>query len=477
MLSRLRRNKFARNLVGYSIVSIVAFAIGFIATPIQTRLYNPEALGTISIFQSTLGLLSVIVIGGQDQAFARFYFDTDEKDNLLSVNMVVSGLSFLILSCAVTIFAKQVSVVSFGVENTYSIILCTACTLPYIVIRMATQLYRMKNDIKGYTAFSICMNLITKIGVIGIAFINPSANAWTTAYVGAYYIIAIVIAFIQIRKYRIKISFKQKWALYSSQLSFGLPLLFSSFAFMLIAWIPRTILSQIKGLYEVGIYASAISLASAINLVDNGFNAYFGVYFYENYKHDCGEINVIHHMLTYISAVAMLLLTLLGPIIIFILGDRYRAAQGAFPFLVCANILCAISETTVHGIDISNKTNKHILISSISAAVGSVCTFLFASVMGATGAAIGYCASMITFFYLRAYYGLRIVKVVHDVWLTTVSIAVMLFVAFINYYISDFWIRSIICVAIITLITVIYGLYLHKRKNTIREIFKNEKYS
>ncbi|MDD3228960.1 MAG: oligosaccharide flippase family protein [Oscillospiraceae bacterium] len=464
------KNKFIPRLAGYSMASIAIFVISFIAVPLMTRLYSPAELGMISLFQSVLGIFLVVVLVGQDQAFTRFYFEVGEKDKLLSVNLRICLFAWL-LTLGITIaLAAQISKIALGEVNKYAIIMCALGTLPSLIVRMSTQLYRVKNATKAYVIFNIITNVTTKIGIVAIALVSPRANVWLTTYIIIYTLIAIIITIVQIKKYHLKFHFKANKELTRELRRFGSPLLVSSFVYLLIAWLPKAILSNVADMAEVGIFASAIALAAAINLVENGLNTYFSVYFYENYKTDKGEVNLIHHGLVAISCIVMIMMTMCGPFIVLLVGDKYRPAIVSFPFVVCANIFYAASETTVHGIDVKKKTYLHVVISALSAITGGVVTFLAAKNLGAVGAAMGYCSALVAFFFLRTILGQKELKLVHDLWLTAIGFIAMLWCATINAFFSEWTMRHYMECAILLGIAIIYLCYFRKKTAALKHI-------
>ena len=46
------KQTFLKNMVGFSMVTWISFVLGFIASPISTRLFPTEELGRLSLFSS-----------------------------------------------------------------------------------------------------------------------------------------------------------------------------------------------------------------------------------------------------------------------------------------------------------------------------------------------------------------------------------------------------------------------------------------
>ena len=55
---------------------MISFALGFIATPISTRLFAPAELARVSMFGTYTSLFCSVCYLGLDQAFVRFFRET-----------------------------------------------------------------------------------------------------------------------------------------------------------------------------------------------------------------------------------------------------------------------------------------------------------------------------------------------------------------------------------------------------------------
>lgn len=70
------KQRFLKNMVGFSMVTWISFALGFIATPISTRLFAPAELARVSMFGTYTSLFCSVCYLGLDQAFVRFFRET-----------------------------------------------------------------------------------------------------------------------------------------------------------------------------------------------------------------------------------------------------------------------------------------------------------------------------------------------------------------------------------------------------------------
>lgn len=468
----MRLHGFLKNVVGFSISSIAAFVIGFASTPIMTRLYSPEELSRISMFLSAMGVMLVIVYFGQDQSFARYYHEVDDKNQLFSVNLSIIFVSWIITFTVTMGFVSVISEIIFSEINVPATLLCVFSTLPMAIIRMSSQLYRMQNKTKAYVVQAIALNFTTKVLVIVSAFISPDYNCYVVVYTVVAVILSVVFIAYQITRKNVSITFDIRKENIAVQFRFGFPLLVSSFAYQLYSFIPRAVLLNSEtGAYEVGIYAAATSLASAINVVQAGFQTYFGAYVYETYKKDDGRINRIHHAIMFVSCSAMFVLSIFSGPIAMLLGSGYSHAARVFPILLIPPVLVNISETVVYGINIANKTALHIVIAVAAASVSYLATVVLVPTLHVVGAALGYSVASLVFYLLRSHWGLKYYAVVNSKWLTHVAIAFLFFAPLTNWYFADsFKVRHALLIASYC---VLVAIYCFKFEGAIRKMVRS----
>ena len=75
----MNKNLF-KKFMEYGIGSIITLLLGFISSPIITRLISPEENGKFSMFNTVIDLLLVIIVLGLDQSYVRYYYEEDENN-------------------------------------------------------------------------------------------------------------------------------------------------------------------------------------------------------------------------------------------------------------------------------------------------------------------------------------------------------------------------------------------------------------
>ena len=86
-----------KKLFSFSIGSIAALLIGVISTPIITRLIEPSEYGIATIFMTIGSLVSIISLAGLDQAFVRFFYETNRVNLLRKAVTLSIGITAILV--------------------------------------------------------------------------------------------------------------------------------------------------------------------------------------------------------------------------------------------------------------------------------------------------------------------------------------------------------------------------------------------
>lgn len=427
-------NGLFKKFIEFAIGNGVVLLLGFISSPIITRIISPEELGKSSMFTTFTSLMIVIVMMGIDQAYIRYYYDEDEevRGGLLGKSLSITiGLN-LIVTLVLLLFYKQVSY--FIVDNTsfFLIVLILIHTIFSIIGNFAMIHVRMKQKGKLYSSLNV-INKASYIIFVGLLFVVFKDNYLTI-------IIATILSNIV----------KMVWAIYSERkdwksighinniktttrdlVTYGMPFIFS----MAITWIfqsvDRVSLRIFSSYEEIGLYTGAMTIIALLNNFQGAFTTFWTPVAYEKYYNNPEDTEFFSNINQIVSA-GMLLISIgliaTKDIVIGLLGEEYQGAQFIFPFLVLMPIMYTISETTVLGINFKKKTKYHIYIASFSAIFNVVGNLLLVPKLGAKGAAISTGLAYVIFFLSRTYYAGKLYKIkfyMRRFWICTISVYIL----------------------------------------------------
>ncbi|MBE6055085.1 MAG: hypothetical protein E7212_14520 [Clostridium sartagoforme] len=423
-----------KKFIEFAIGNGIVLVLGFISSPIISRLISPEQLGKASMFTTITSLIIVVVMMGIDQAYIRYYYDEEEdyRGGLLGKSLFITILLSLIVTVILLLFYKRISIFIVDEISFPLVMLILIHTIFSIVGNFAMIHVRMKQKGKLYSLLNV-VNKASYLIFVGFLFVAFKDNYMTI-------IIATILANL-IKTIWAIISEKKDWKKISlinqvntstkELVAYGVPFIFS----MAITWIFQSVdrisLRIFSSYEEIGLYTGAMTIIALLNNFQGAFTTFWTPVAYEKYKTNPEDTKFFTNI-NQIVSVGMLLLSVgliaTKDIVIGILGKDYRGAQFIFPFLVFMPIMYTISETTVLGINFKKKTKYHVYIASFSAIFNIVGNLLLVPSYGAKGAAISTGLSYIIFFISRTYYGSKFYNIklyMRRFWICTVSVYIL----------------------------------------------------
>lgn len=463
--------KFIEFAIGNGIVMI----IGFISTPIITRMIIPEEFGKGAMFTTITGLIIVIITLGRDQSYIRYYNDEKEhnRGKLLRESIKLPLILNLILGLILMVFYKPVSNMIVGESSFIIVLLMVLHSAFSIIANFALLNIRMKQKGKLYSLFQV-VNKVSYLVFIGILFMVFRDSYMTVVL--ATIISTLVMggaAILNDRKQLLNFKVDEELNTKSSDLlKYGTPFLFS----MSIIWIFQSIdkisLRVFSSLEEVGLYTGAMTIIALLNIVQSTFTTFWTPVAYNQYAKEPenhGFFIEINEIVSMIMLLISIVVIALKDVIILFLGKDYAGAQFIFPFLVLMPIMYTISETTVIGINFSKNTKYHINVAVVSAITNIIGNLILVPKLGAKGAAISTGLSYIVFLIARTYYSKKYYKVnykLKKLWICIIPVYIL------AAYSSVYKFNSIIVYLSILSVVIVLAMYRNIIISTVNKIIK-----
>lgn len=447
---------FIKKFVGFSIVTWVSFVVSFLAAPISTRLFEPDVLGKINIFNTYTNLFGILVLIGLDQSFARFY---NERPNNKSIGYLFTfcfaitySLIFAFVVLAIP-FRDIMSLIMFQESDNLLLYLFFLSVFCSATLRYLNLSYRMEQNIKLYTMQGILIALISKVLYIGVGFWDASYKPALIILTFSQLTLALIFLFVQKANFE---RVRSRDRIFEKEIfHFALPLLPVSILMWVNSSIPQIVMQNTMDYRSIGIFTSAVALANMILIIQAGFNTFWVPYTYENYKTQTGQFFKVHRYLLFVLSLFALLIVSSQDLIFLLLGEKYRAAKEFFPFLILAPVCYIVGETTGVGIGISKKTylNFTVFITSVIVNI-SFCLLLRIS-MGIPGIAIATAIAAIVSMLLKTYLGEKNYHVVESYKYMLFTVLVMICSAVITLLVNDICIKYVLLSTVI-LITIFF---------------------
>lgn len=431
------QKKFLKNMVGFSMTTWIAFAIGLIASPIATRLFSTDEMGKLNMFSTYASLISSTGYLGLDQAYVRFFREPPGKSNRLSMFTfcAVTSLTMVALVAVALLPAWRGISSQIMVKADLQVYLCLAVySLCLVQFRYLSLSYRMEQNAKMYTIQGVLQVLLTKIAYLTIAFHTAQAKPsilLLTALLAAF---TVIFTFVQRKRFdrhfiaRVNKPFVKEMAFYAAPL---IPLAMMSW---LNSSVSLVVLYNLMSVSAVGVYSAGLVLASTVNIIQTGFNTYWAPYVYEHYQSDDRRrFYTVHRLMATLLTGFGLTVTLLQGVVFLLLGARFRGSVIYFPFLFLTPICYCLSETTGMGIGISKKSYWNTLVFLISAVVNIALCYVLIPIFADAGAAMAAAGAAIVALVIRTAVGERYYRAITDYRYLAYTLGLMLAAAFANY--------------------------------------------
>ncbi len=461
------KKKFLKNMVGFSMATWISFVLGFLASPIATRLFPTEEMGKLNLFNNYSTLLSSVCYLGLDQAFVRFFGENKEKRSLLTFCMGVP-LAFALASALIlAFFWRGISAEIVGQADAGVFVCFAVFSFCCIVFRFLSLCYRMEQNAKLYTVQGVLHTLLTKIAYLAVGFAAPTGKAALTALTVLMGLFTLVFIALQRKRF-------SSCRLAGSDIRqlgrYALPLTPLSLLSWLNSYTSPLVLKHLLGYSATGIYTSALGLASTVNIIQTGFNTYWAPYVLENYaSDDSRRFYTVHRLMACLLTLFGLGVTILQDPVFLLLGKAYRSSVVFFPFLFVSPICYCLGETTGMGITISKKTYWTTLIYLFSALANIALCFALIPLMGMAGAAAASALSAVVTLLWRTRVGEKYYKVLASWRYLWYTVGLMGAAAVLNLLLSG-WMKYAALLAVLALACLLFRSELQTLYTAARQI-------
>lgn len=392
--------------------TLLNMVIGFITTPIITRLVLPEEYGRLSIFNLYISIAVMIMCLGLDQSLVRFYY----KENTLNYkSWIIKRCSFLPLVLSFVVPAIVLSLIQLSdksFEFSDTVIPLLLGIVGHMLFRFSILVLRLENKSKAYARINVINKALYALLAIGLIYITGNRSFSMLAY--ATVIAIIVASFVAIFEGRnlwtIKsqnVDFKVK---FGELIKYGLPFILAMGLTTLFEAIDKLSLNMYCDYATVGIYAGAINIVNIFAIIQSTFNTLWApvsIKHYEEKPEDKQFYSRCNLAITFIMFFCGFSLIAFKDVFGLLLGKTYREAAYIIPFLTLHPIMYTISETTVTGVVVKKKSYIHIIIAAISCLTNLIGNSILVPILGGKGAAISTGISYIVFYLLRTFFGMR----------------------------------------------------------------------
>lgn len=388
---------FLKKLAGFSLSTCISAGITFVATFINTRIFEPATLGQINLFVTVQNFLLYIVYLGLDQSYCRYYYECErieEKKTLFQVCQWISLLAVAVIGCGVLVAWRPISVYIGGEASFIVAAALVISTFAHTAGRYLSLAQRMAQKVVAYTILVVGMSVSHKLSYSITSIVGRDYETSVVAIAASCLLLVAVFWFIERKNIRLPRGAKvERRPLAKKALIFGIPLMPISLLSWLNSSIPTLLMKNLLSYEAIGIYSNAVVLTSTINLIQSGFNTFWVPYYYENYKNGNSRIKKVHNIICFGMVAFAVLLILFKDLLFWIVGSEYKSGAVVFALLLVSPVCYTIGETTGIGISISEKSYLHSVAYMSGILTNLVLCLVLVPVFGMAGAGMAVAAS------------------------------------------------------------------------------------
>lgn len=403
----MNTKSFFKHFLSIGAGTAINMLVGFITTPILTRLVGTAEYGQYSIFTMYASMALMVLCMGFDQALIRYFYRFDTKDyqrTILKECCLLPVICTLLAGVLVNMLS-WLGIVRFEFEPQIMSML-TILVFFQVLNRIDLILLRVTYQTKHYSMLQV----LTKVLFAGLAVAGCILLEGQKLFVlaGASVVSYAVVTIVGIQSQRDLWSFgriREKYTIDRKELyRYAFPFIVSMGITTLFQAIDKISLNRFCSYEEVGVYSSATTLVHIFGIVQTTFGAIWApmaVEHYEKEPEDRAFYQNAFRIVTFLMYLIGISLILCKDLFALLLGEDFRGAAAMLPFLCLNPIMLTISETTMIGITFSKKSYIQVIVSAVACVTNIAGNTLLVPVYGGVGAAISTGLSYIVFFSMR----------------------------------------------------------------------------
>jgi O-antigen/teichoic acid export membrane protein len=396
-----------RTLIVYAMGPVGAALIGLVTLPMLTWLYSPDIVGSYSLLNIGLSLISLIFALGFDQAYVREYYNFDNHAKLLK-HCVVPAFALL------TVLLVTISVIYafdlFGFsQSSLSLLVFGYLAVGYFVIAnlFTSYYFRMQQNALMYSLCQFIPKLSFMILIV-LFYLGGVLSGFLSIAVAQFLAIISLstLMLFQTRKVWLALKYEPlELPILKRLFTFGFPLVFANLTFWALTSVDRLALTYWADMTAVGIFSVGVSLAMAAGVLQVVFSAIWSPMIYrwekegiENYTE---QFDSLFSALSTVIFAAFCIVGLFAWVIDFALPEQYQRVKY---ILVCSfayPLFFTLSEITVVGLHLMRRTYYVLLASCTALIINLIVNFWLTPSLSVSGAAIATAVSFYSLFIVR----------------------------------------------------------------------------
>lgn len=445
----MNNNIVLKSSVWYMISSFFLKAIGFITTPIFSRILTLEEYGDYNNFTAWLGIVSVISSLSLVSTLIRARFDF--KDHLHSYVKTISlfGVVSAMLVDVVFIINKSYFCELFSMNERILYVLCA-----YILVSPVYDIFLSLERFKYKYKFVVWLTLIVSVSsvLLSLLFMHLWDDHLIARIIGNYlpsFIVSFVLLFYYLNKGK-----NVKWEYIKYSVPIAIPFVFHLLSGTILNSSDRTMIRNICGANDTALYSMAYNVALIVSVIWSSMNSAYSPWLGEKLSQkEYGKIKKSCYFYIGIFSVFVYIIVLFAPEILFVLGgEKYIGALNVIPPVMIGYYFVFIYSMYVNVEQFEKKTLGMAIATGVTAALNVFLNYMFIPLIGYIAAAYTTLACYIVLYAIHyvLYIRLRIGHIYDDKFIFLLSIFMVVTSFFVQFLYKNIIVRYAIVVVFLT---------------------------
>lgn len=360
--------------VWFTACNIITKSIGFLTTPVFTRLLTKAEFGNYNNFTTWTGIILLVTSLNLEASMirARYEFE-DDLDNYVASMAFLSCLSTLIWFFIFYTFIDHVrELLSLNNQEIYAMFL-------YLIFYPPIQLFQTKERYQYRYKSTVLITLLVVVGtaLLSVLLVLLMENKLAGRIIGTVAPVVSIGLILLINVSRKADGIKTKYWKYA--LPFSLPFIPHLLSMYLLGSMDKVMIRQICGPEDLAIYSLAYSVGTIISLLVNSMNSAFGPWLGEQLSNkDYKTVRKISVPYVGFFAVFSVFAVLITPEILLILGGKeYIEAKYVIPQIFAGCLMQFIYCMYVNIEQFEKKTVGMAIASVVAAGFNYVTNYFF----------------------------------------------------------------------------------------------------
>lgn len=392
--------KLLGNTAWYFVGTVISAILGFISSPLLTRVLTTEVYAQYGMVTSFTTLVATFVYLGQDEAFMR-YFDR-RKEPFWSFFWRCIRLPLVLCIIILFLLLEPSHIVLswvFACDIQNKIAILIAAYIAMLVLQRFLMLTaRMEERAANYSVSNIATKVMFFVALYVFYFMGQVVEL--TELVLALMVgvlCALAINLVVVVKVKHGSNPEGEDIPSKELLYFGVPFAISSTMFWVVPLLEKIIIRDLTNWTVLAIYTSAAIFVTAMGLIKTTVNSIWVPYVYKNYTNEVEFKRIFKQVgisLCWLCLVILAGLIVVRRWVVCIFDSAYYDSMLIAPALVCGACFDLLTCIYSIGINIKKKTQFHVIVPFVQLAISMATLYIGLPRWGLIATGISYLLSI-----------------------------------------------------------------------------------